>query len=247
MVVLALFVVMKLIDLIILADVMIGVVLAASVFIYTFFKYSKYFFSFLCAFAVNLVYSVFRFFALGKSFFDKINDASVQYMEILNAGIIKNEEQQAFFQEMFRTMEIIVRKYYLGIWVFVMTIALYLGILLFSRKMSVKWKHKEVRIEFYWIYGLIASLALFVFEGSRTVAINLLLIILPIFLIEGFSMIDFYWGNYFKKSKLLLYVMIIAIVLNPYLLGLIMLMGLTDVWFNYRKIIREEIDENHPN
>ena len=57
---------------------------------------------------------------------------------------------------------------------------------------------------------------------------------------------DFYWGKFFKKSKFLLVLLIISIIINIPIIILIVLMGVADIWFNFRKIhIMEEIDENH--
>ena len=66
-------------------------------------------------------------------------------------------------------------------------------------------------------------------------------------LIQGISILEFYWGDFFKKSKFLLFLLIFSMVFNYFILILVALIGLTDIWFNFRKIYMEEIDGNNLN
>jgi uncharacterized protein YybS (DUF2232 family) len=71
--------------------------------------------------------------------------------------------------------------------------------------------------------------------------------IAPLFLIQGISNLDFYWGDFFKRSKILLFLLVVSMVFNYFILILVALIGLTDIWFNFRKIDMEEIDGSNFN
>lgn len=231
-----LFFITRLIDIMTLSDVLLGVALPAVTFFVLLYSRKSYLKSILSGLLVNAGYSILRYFIFGERFLQNIREVSTEYLEILGSGLLESEEQLLFFQEMFTKVEMIVQNYYIGIWIFSMTLAIYFGALLLSKKTLTKWSHDKVRIDFLWIYVLIIALVLFILQQTRVISINLLLAIVPFFLIEGFSIIDFYWGEYLKRSRFLLFILVLAIVINPYILGLIILMGLTDLWFNYRKI-----------
>ncbi len=239
--ILLLLIVTGMIDTLILTDAIFGAVAPAVVFLICLKRDKNYFHSILYMFGMIGLYSVFRFAVFGDIFAVRLAEASEQLVEMLSS------ENQDLVKDYLSTYKTLVEHYYIGIWSFSISLAGYIGVLLRSRRVKSKWRHKEIRIQFFWVYILMLGLGLFLMPQTRIIAVNLLMVIAPIFVISGFSIIDFYLGEHLKRSRLLLIVFVSAIVLILPYLGLIMLIGLTDVWFNYRKIYKEGNDENHPN
>jgi uncharacterized protein YybS (DUF2232 family) len=99
---------------------------------------------------------------------------------------------------------------------------------------------------YFFIYLLILAMIIFILPNWKTTGINAMVILAPIFLIQGISILDFFWGEFFRRSKLLLFLLIISMVVNIPILILVGLIGLLDIWFDFRKIrIMEDINENH--
>lgn len=247
-VVVIIFFFLKIIDTIGFFDLIIGIALSSMLYFWSLFRTLDYLRSIIAVFFLNIGYAVLRNLIFGKLFITNLNQALQQYTEFVKTSFENNTEYLSFALEILRTLENILSKYYAGIWIITIVLAVYFGSLIFSKKNELKWNHRLIQLPFFFIYLLIGSLALFLIPNTRTVGINCLMMLSPLFLIQGISIIDFYWGNFFKKSKFLLFLLIFSMVLNYFILMLIALMGLVDIWFNFRKIIiMEEIDENNLN
>ncbi|MBN1948810.1 MAG: DUF2232 domain-containing protein [Candidatus Cloacimonetes bacterium] len=245
--VLLLFLLGRIINIISFSDILVGVILSAFVFFMVFSRTLEYLRAILTAGFINLVYSALRQAAFGKLFLENINQIFDLYLETLRETTADNINRLAFIQEAVESVRDIITNFFPGIWVFTIIVALYLGALLLSRRSQMKWKHKYIRLPFFLIYLLLPVLVLMLFPATRIAGFNGALMLLPVFLIQGISLIDFYWGAYFHRTRLLLIVFVLALVFNPYLVLLLTLFGLFDIWFDFRKINkREEIDENHP-
>lgn len=246
-VVLLLFLLGRIINIISFSDIVVGVVLSALVFFLILAKTLDYLRAILVAGFINLFYSALRQVAYGKLFLENINQIIDLYLETLRETTADNLNRLTFIQEAVESVRDIITNFFPGIWVFTMILALYLGALLLSRRSQLKWEHKYIRLPFFLIYLLLPVLILLLFPATRIAGFNGALMLLPVFLVQGISLIDFYWGVYFQRTKLLLIVFVLALVFNPYLVLLLTLFGLFDIWFDFRKINkREEIDENHP-
>jgi len=89
-------------------------------------------------------------------------------------------------------------------------------------------------------------LVTFIILRNKTVSLNGLLIVAPLYLIQGVAVLDFFWGKFLARTVILRFFLMIALMLNPYMMIMVTFTGLFDVWFNFRKIYtKEDLDENH--
>jgi len=238
----------RLIDVISFSDILIGVALSSYLYFRILLKRYDYLYSILSIFIINLIYGVIRHLLFSKRILLNISIVAEEYMKILQETIQDNSEKLMFISDLLETMKTIMANYYPGIWVITIIAGIYIGSLIISAKMQSKWSHKIVRLPYELVYFLIIVLGLFLIDKTRIFGINGILMLIPLFIIQGMSILDFYWGEYIRKAKILIVLMVIAMVFNPYLIIIIAVLGLTDMWFNFRKIIvKEEINENNLN
>ena len=233
----------KVVDIISFLDLLIGVGLTSALYLWSLRRTLNFINALISVFFLNIIYAVLRLIIFGKYYAELIAEAIGKYKELIIQSFQNNDEQLTLALEFTEIFQDIFTKYYVGIWVFTIVFAIYIGSLFLSKKGSLKWEHRKIRMPFYLIYILIAALAGFLLPSSQTSGINALIMIAPLFLIQGISILDFYWGDFFKKSKFLLFLLIFSMVFNYFILILVALIGLTDIWFNFRKIDMEEIDE----
>lgn len=238
----------RIIDVISLSDILVGVALTSLLFFRLLFANHDYLRSIIIVFFFNVVYGIIRYFLFSRQIIENIKVISEEYLKILMETMPENQESIGFAGELIETMKYIITNFYPGIWVLTIITAVYVGSLLLSARTANKWSHKQVRLPYEIVYPLMLCLAAFLFKGSRIPGINGLIMLLPLFLIQGISILDFFWGERLKKARLILVLLVIAMVFNPYLILIIAVLGLTDIWFNFRKIrIQEDIDENNLN
>lgn len=236
----------KAIEIITFFDVIIGVGLSTFIYFLTFQKSGDYVKSFLSAFAVITGFSIARQLFLGNVLVENINFLIENYKQFINTAMQNNPENLELSLAVLDSTKDVFLKYYTSIWITSLTFGLYFGTLLFSRRMPVKWQHKKISMPYFFIYLLILAMIIFILPNWKTTGINAMVILAPIFLIQGISILDFFWGEFFRRSKLLLFLLIISMVVNIPILILVGLIGLLDIWFDFRKIrIMEDINENH--
>ena len=183
-----------------------------------------------------IVFGVIRHLLFHKVITENINLVFAQYDKMLQNGLMQDNAQMELTRQLSENLKEFFINYNPAIWIMMPTLGTYLGLLLLSRKLFIKWEHKTVQMPFTLIYLLLAILLFVLFQDTRTIGLNGLLIVTPLFLIQGISLLHYYWGNYLKKHKFLLILLILAFFFNPYLILLLILIGLVDVWFNFRKI-----------
>ncbi len=237
----------KVMDIISLLDLLIGVGLTSALYLWSLHRTLNFINALISVFFLNIIYAILRLIIFGNYYAELIAEVIESYKEFVTQSFQNNDEQLTLALEFIETFQELFTKYYVGIWVFTIVFAIYIGSLILSKKGSLKWEHRKIRMPFYLIYILIAALAGFLLPSSHTSGINVLIMIAPLFLIQGISILDFYWGDFFKKSKFLLFLLIFSMVFNYFILILVALIGLTDIWFNFRKIDMEEIDGNNFN
>ena len=234
-------------------NLLIGVILASYVFFYTLFRYVSYLKAILAAFVVNVGYALIRtlfFYQTFASLMEKEYINSLAFMEKLseqNPDLIDNTE---LMQELMLLTKKMLIDYQGAIFVLLTIGGVYIGALLLSRRTIFKWNHAVIRLPYYLVYPLIASLAMLLIPNYYTQlsGANALIVIGILLFMQGMSILDWFWGRYIKQSIFLFILLLMSLIFNPYLLILIALTGLSDVWFNYRKLIsKEEASENNPN
>lgn len=236
----------KIIDITTFADIVFGVGFAAFLYFLAFTKTMSYLHSILTAYVTNVIYAVIRHFLLGNILNANVAKLMEGYKQIINSSMQSNPENLEMTLAILNSTEEIFAKFYIGIWIVSMTFAVYFGTMLLSRRTMIKWQHRKIAMPFFFIYLLIIALVLFLLPNMKTSGINALAILAPIFLIQGISILDFYWGDFFKKSRFLFFLLIISMVFNYFIHILVALMGLLDIWFDFRKIrTMEEIHESN--
>lgn len=134
---------------------------------------------------------------------------------------------------------------YTASWVMQIVPALYLGALIMRKKGVLQWKHAATQFPFELIYLVIAGLVAVLIPALRLYGLNLLLMLSPLFVIQGVAVIEHFLGRFLRRSMVLTTVLIIVGIFNGFLL-MVASIGLFDVWFNFRKITdREESHENN--
>jgi hypothetical protein len=237
----------RMLDIISVIDLLFGIGLTSALYLWSLHRTKNYINALISVFFLNIIYAILRLVIFGKQYAEIITEVIGKYKEFITQSFQNNNEQLTLALNFTETFQVVFTKYYVGIWVLTIVLAIYIGSLLLSKRGSLKWNHKRIRMPFYLIYILIMTLATFLLPKMQTVGINALIMIAPLFLIQGISILDFYWGNFFKKSKFLLILLIFSMVFNYFILLLVALVGLTDIWFNFRKIDMEEIDERNFN
>ena len=227
-------------------DVFIGIAVSIFIYFYVMQNSGIYINAILAASAVNCFYAVARQFVWSKQLMDNVMLAMQNVDSFLKSSLVENQEQLTFALELIETTKTILTKYYVGTWMVSIIFGLYFGSLLLSRQLQNKWDHQRIGLPFYLIYLLIISLFLFILPQVRIFGINTLMILVPLFIIQGVSILDFFWRDFFKKSKFLLFLLIFSMALNIPILILVALIGMLDIWFDFRKIrVMEENDESH--
>jgi len=226
----------KILDPIRVMDTIVGIGLVSFLFIRNFVSSLRYLYSFISSALVAVGYALIR----QVLFYDLIKQSAetfiTEYDKFLVANFTSNPEQLELFQAAVGQIKPLFTDYYVGVWSSLMITGLFIAALLVSHRSKEKWQIKQIRMPFAFIYLLIACLALFLVANAQKYGINGLIIIAPFFLFQGISILFFFWGDFFKRSKFLSIVLIGALLINPYLMILIMLIGLFDIWFNFRKI-----------
>jgi len=239
--------ILQFVDVLSLIDLLFGVGLTSVLFIWSLHRTLNFINALMSVFFMNILYAFIRLIVLGKQYAEVIAVVIEKYKEFITQSIQNNNEQLVMALEFIDTFQELFTKYYVGIWIFTIVSAIYVGALILSKKGSLKWEHRKIRMPFYLIYILILALAGFLLPKVQVFGINALIMVSPLFLIQGISILDFYWGDFFKKSKFLLILLIFSMVFNYFILILVALIGLADIWFNFRKIDMEEIDGSNFN
>ena len=230
------FFLLKMVDFIGIFDVIFGVGIISFFYSKTLHEKFDYMNAILVIYFANIIKAIVKFFFFEEKFVQLFESAMQNSQAIIATYLEKNLEKFALMTEMIEKTTTFFIKHHLGIEVALMTVAAYIASLLISRKSPIKWKHNVARFPFFMVYFLIAGLMLILLSNYRIIGTNLLIALAPIFLIQGSTILDFFWGNFFRKSKFLQVILIFSIVFNYYVLLLVMIVGLIDFWFDIRKL-----------
>jgi predicted membrane protein DUF2232 len=238
----------KAIDVISLTDIVIGVALTSYIYFRLLQRKYDYLSTIISVFLLNVVYGIIRYFLFSAKIQQNISFLAEEFKKLSTEMPVENQSMAQSFTELIEITKYVITNFYPGIWVLTLVLAVYIGSLFLSTRLKHKWQHKLVRLPYETVYPIMICLVAFLFKTTRIIGINGLLMILPLFLIQGLSILDFYWGDHIRKVKILMVLLVLAMVFNPYIVAIIAVLGLTDIWFNFRKIrIREEINENNLN
>ncbi len=139
-------------------------------------------------------------------------------------------------------------RYQSAIWGSIQLAGIFFGFLLFNKTSLMKLPVRLIKLPYALVFLMIAAMGLSLYPVTRIWGINLLICMSIIYLIQGTAVLSFAWGDFFSKARLLRTFLIMAIILNYPILILIALIGLLDVWFDFRKItLMEEKHESNIN
>jgi len=217
-------------------DMILGVGLSTALCFYLLRHKYTYINSLIIVTVYNSIYAYTRFLIFENTIVNLLSESMTQMREMWQNLLADRPELLQNFLELSEKSREIMLSNNIAIWVVTISLALYIGLLIFSRKVDVKWDHKRTRIPFYFVYILIIGLVLTLIPQSRLAGGNILVILSLLYLIQGIAMLDYFMGSFFRKHKLLMIVFIIIILINIYLLGLIILFGIVDNWLNLRKL-----------
>lgn len=233
-------------DIVRYTDVLIGVGMSSFIFMTVLIATSKYETSILASSGFSIAYAYLR-----TRLFGTIMLQNYDFMAKLNPTLVPigknmNPEQLAMFREIVAIGRNLVDHYSIAIWSIGMIIGMYLGSLLLVRSKVIKWDYKYLRFPYELVYLIIGTMIMILLPLTKMLGMNLLLSILPLYLIQGSAIMEYFLGNHLAKFPIVRFLLILVVLFNYPLLVLLTFVGLLDSWFNFRKIeIREENDENH--
>jgi len=170
-------------------------------------------------------------------------------VKAVSSRFTENSEQYLIFVEMVEISKNLYMQYSPGIWISTMMLCLMVGYFFLSRKREELSSMKFYQTHVYVIYSLVVALLLAVFiQRFRVFAINYLLALVPLFLIQGLCVLNAKMGRWFVNSKALLAVGVLLLILNPYIVLFVSVIGLFDNWFDFRNLSKsEDLNEGHTN
>ncbi len=219
-------------------DLIIGSIFSAYLFLELHFRSKSYLKPILLVLPLNLIYSIIKHFS-----FTELYILSFRKIESTLPVFLQDAETQT---AMFDSALNLYAKINVGLWMAMLTYALYIGALFCSKRSVIKWQHKNMRLPYYLIYLLIPTLILIIFPDTRWVGVNLILALLPLYLMQGYSVLHYFLGRFLSRNRIILVALITSSLLSRTFLLLIGFVGLFDTWFDFRKLNNtEEINEGH--
>ncbi len=178
----------------------------------------------------------------------------IQNWEISMANITKlmekmniTAEQKEITKQLIASSKYVFIHYTVAVTTVSLILAVYVGSLVLNKRTIIKWNYSKHSMSFEVVYLLIIAILCSLFSISHYIGMNLLIILGSFFLIQGLSILNYYWGAFMRRSKFFTFFFILTLILNPYVLLLIALIGLMDMWFDIRKIREtEESNEDNP-
>ena len=168
-------------------------------------------------------------------------------IEYLSSNFQISPEQYSVFLDLMSMSSELYLKYNPGIWIATMLSCLIMGYYLLTimnksvSSLILYQTHRHV------IYSFVLALAITVLTVKyRVITTNYLIATVPLFFLQGLSVFKYKIGHWFRKYKFLIIVAILMMVLNPYTILFISVIGLADNWFDFRNLSKPEaINEDH--
>jgi len=185
---------------------------------------------------VNFIYSAINHFFF-KEYYLSIYQNAVDVFKKQATELFSADSQKlAMINDIIDVSFRLMSNYQIAIWTVSIICGVLIGSVVLSGSLSSIWKFKNIRISFYFVYITIAVLLMFFLPVTKLMAINISIIISFFFLMQGLAVVIFFWGTYLKTSKFFITLLILMMVFNPYISIVIIMTGLFDMWFNFRKI-----------
>ncbi len=228
-------------------DIVSGLALSLLVFAWALRRTGSWLHAILGGTAVQVAYALLRRWLFAEQYLRMVNTTRELMHQALGQSTtqLDPDRAQAMIDMIDQIAEYLLQ-FQEAFWVVPMLMGFYVGTLLLSKRVAFRWNHRTARLPHALVYPLIAGMAMVLVAPMRTAGWNVIAIFAWVYFIQGMMIIDFYWGKHFARSRVLTVILVLAIMLNYFVLGLIMVMGLLDTWFNFRKLpdMEEERGDN---
>ena len=203
---------------------------------------------FMCMLLLNSAYIALRQFVFFDYISSQYDQAADEAKQIIGSKLVENSEQYHIFIEMVDIFKNYYINYSPGLWISTMMLCLLVGYFFLSRNKEDMLSISLYQNHLYVTYSLVAALAIAIFTNYKVYAINYLLALVPLYLMQGLGVVNEKIGKWFVNSKVLLVIAIGSLIINPYIVLLISVIGLFDNWFDFRDLSKsEDLNENNSN
>ena len=197
--------------------------------------------AFLIASGNGFLYGFLRQYLFRQVINDQIIASSSQSLGLMRELFSNNPEMQSLLEQSAQTSLSFFQKYGTSIWFVVIFFALYLGSLWLAGRNKISWKQDAFFLPYWSVYLLITAMLFFLFPLTRITGSNLLMIILPYFLIQGIAVFFYFWKYYTSNKKFILFFLISCLLLNYVFFLFLIFLGIADLWLLFRQKHQEKI------
>lgn len=129
--------------------------------------------------------------------------------------------------------------------IFIAIVATWLGLMILSKIIAYDFKFCSYFTPNFIVYAMIGGLIALLIPQAKYAGENIIIVTMTFFFIQGLAVAWFYYGVLLKSSVILLILFSLSLILNPYLIILLALVGIIDTWFDLRKL--NKLEETHEN
>jgi len=196
---------------------------------------------------VAAIYGILRQILFHQVLIEQMQQNSVMTTELSQELFSDNPEMLQLAMQSVESSVQIFTSYGVAIWFLVIISSLFAGIAWLTFKEKGIGVISAIKLPYGFVYPLIASMLLFLIPGLRVTGINVLLIVIPLFLIQGIA-VNAYFLKHVMKGKNMIWVTVLLIIFLNYLyLIFLVFLGIADLWLQYReryqKRIKSKLDE----
>ena len=197
-----------------IVESLIGVALAYFVFMEVFLTKNKLSLSLVSFFGIESVFCLIRHFTYGEKFIQTLSEL-IEASRIQIERDIVDPAQLKMVSQFFEIFKSMIIKYNFAFMLGSLLIAAYFGFLFFAKRNKISIHHQKLQLPFFLVYIVIGGLALSLYPQTRTMGMNILLALSPLFFFQGISVTDFFWRKHFTKHKGIIVVSIITLAFIP--------------------------------
>lgn len=235
----------NIIDWMILSNILINVALSSYIIVHAIHREKSIENALMNVFLVSSVLSGVKY-LLFKDQIEKSVLLSIKnFSDMLKTRYTENSTEYQIISDTLTRSKDLYINYNYSFSIVLILIAVMLVFVILNRKPSIMLNIKTFSSPNVIIYGLISALILLISKQSNILAYNIILPCSTFFLIQGLSVSWYYVGQWIGQSKILMIFALLSLVLNPYLLMLIALIGFIDNWTDFRKL--NKLEETHEN
>ena len=217
-------------------DALIGSTLLSVLFFWAYNSSGTYTKAIFVTFFVGLIYSIARYYFFTTEIEKGIQMAYDFYQTVIDNKFGVEQEKVVLLKDFIWKTKNLLTTFQIAVWNISEMFFFYLAVIIMMKKRGEYELHKIMRMPYISVYFLIIFLFLDLFSPTKHIGFNLTLSLATLFIIQGFSILDYFWGEIFSRSKVLLFLLIISLLFNIFVLILVALTGLIDIWTDFRKI-----------